>query len=97
MRILKRKTLQDYWKKHPQSETPLSIWFNILDKGNFESPNEIKEVLGKTDFTGNNLAIFNIGGNKYRLIARIRYKPQIVYILFIGTHSEYDKIDINNY
>ncbi|WP_299215105.1 type II toxin-antitoxin system HigB family toxin [uncultured Aquimarina sp.] len=94
MRVLKRKTLLDYWKKNPESKKHLEIWFSILNKESFNSPNEIKQIFGSADFIGENIAIFNIAGNKYRLIARIRYDIQITYIRFIGTHAEYDKLDL---
>lgn len=95
MRVLKRKTIAEYGLKEPHSQKHLEIWFSIISKGSFNSPNEIKEIFGKTDFVGNNLAIFNIAGNKYRLIARICYDIQVVYIRFIGTHSEYDNVDLD--
>lgn len=95
MKIFTRGTLRNHWEKYPDSKENLIAWFNIFDKKEFRTPNEIKAIFKSADFVGNNLFVFNICGNKYRLVVRFRYKAQFALIRFIGTHKEYDKLDLN--
>ena len=93
MRVIKRKTLQDFWEKNPLSEQPLKAWFTEAIHSTWNTPDDIKEKYGSADILPDNRVVFNIGGNKYRLIVKIAYKVQLVFIRFVGTHSEYDKIN----
>ncbi|MCQ2396087.1 MAG: type II toxin-antitoxin system HigB family toxin [Lentisphaeria bacterium] len=93
MHVIKRKTLQEFWEKYPLSEQPLTAWYNEAIHSTWNTPNDIKEKYGSADILPDNRIVFNIGGNKYRLIVKIAYKIQQVYIRFVGTHSEYDKIN----
>ena len=90
MRIIAKRTLQNFWENYPNSKQQLLVWFQVFDKNQFENSNAIKTVFGSADFIGNNKVVFNICGNHYRLIVKINYTTQIVYILFVGTHIEYD-------
>jgi mRNA interferase HigB len=97
MRIIAKRTLQNFWEIYPNSKQPLLSWYQVFDKNDFGSSNDIKQLFGTADFVGNNRIIFNICGNHYRLIVKINFLTQIVYIKFIGTHKEYDKLmDIKN-
>ncbi|OMQ10931.1 type II toxin-antitoxin system HigB family toxin [[Flexibacter] sp. ATCC 35103] len=97
MRIIAKRTLQLFWERFPNAKQQLLSWYQILDKSNFNNSNDIKAVFGSADFVDNNKVIFNICGNQYRLIVKINYDTQIVYILFVGTHKEYDNLkDIKN-
>jgi mRNA interferase HigB len=97
MRIIKKKTLQDFWVCYPDAEQPLKYWFEKIKNAEYQNPNEVIMDNPKSDTIGNGRIIFNITHNKYRLIALFRYKIQTVYIRFIGTHKEYDKLsDIEN-
>ena len=97
MRIIAKRTLQNFWEKYPKSKQPLLAWYQVFDKNNFETINEVKQIFGSADFVGNSKIIFNICGNHYRLIVKINFVTQIIYIKFIGTHNEYDKlIDIKD-
>ena len=97
MRIIAKRTLQNFWEQYPKSKQPLLAWYQVFDKNDFEAINEVKQIFGSADFVGNNKIIFNICGNHYRLIVKINFVTQIVYIKFIGTHNEYDKlIDIKD-
>lgn len=91
MRIIAKRTLQNFWEEHPKSKQPLLSWYQIINKNNFETVNDIRKIFGSADFVGKNIIIFNISGNNYRLIVKINFITQIVYIKFIGTHEEYDK------
>ena len=92
--MLSKKTLREFWLVHPQAETPLRAWYDQVDKATWKTPHDVRAMFGSVDFVGDNRAIFNIGGNKYRLIVRILYDPYYrVMVKFVGTHDEYDKID----
>ena len=96
MRIIARSTLKLFWIKYTDAEQPLKAWFEIVKASIWEKPNDIKEVFSSADILSNNRVVFNIKGNKYRLIVSVRYDLKIVYVRFIGTHAEYDKIDAIN-
>lgn len=95
MRIFSRGTLRDFWVKYPDSKEQLLAWYDIISKNEYKNPNEIKQLFGSADYVKNGKIIFNICGNKYRLIAKINYSKHLVFILFIGTHKEYDNLDID--
>ena len=92
MRIIAKRTLQNFWENYPNSKQQLLVWFQVFDKNQFENSNAIKTVFGSADFIGNNKVVFNICGNHNRLIVKINYTTQIVCILFVGTHTEYDSL-----
>jgi mRNA interferase HigB len=94
MRIIALSTLRVFWMKHPNAEIPLRSWYALASSAQWKSPLEIKEAFRNASFTGNNRVIFNIKGNDYRLVVMIRYDKGLMYIRFIGTHIEYDKIDV---
>ncbi|MBN9220468.1 MAG: type II toxin-antitoxin system HigB family toxin [Mesorhizobium sp.] len=94
MQVLSKKTLRDFWTTHNQAEGPLSAWFLAVSKANWDGPADIKAAFGtNADFVGDNRVIFDIGGNKFRLIVHVSYKFHRVLIKFVGTHKQYDKID----
>ena len=89
-----KKALRDFWIKHNQAEIPLAAWYLTVNKAEWKTPADIKAMFGSNvDFIGDNRVIFDIGGNKYRLIIHVAYPFRRVLIKFIGTHKEYDKID----
>jgi mRNA interferase HigB len=91
--VLSRSTLEKFWKKHPDAKTSLKAWLSAMKGAQFASPNDLKRLFRTVDFVGNDRAIFNIGGNKYRLIVSVDYEMGRMFIRFIGTHAAYDKID----
>ena len=93
MRIIARRTLRAYWEEHPDAEQPLRAWYHEAARAQWETPGEIKSVYRNASIVSNNRVVFNIKGNDYRLVEAIRYDLQIVFIRFIGSHTEYDKID----
>ena len=94
MRIFNRSTLVEFWTRHADAEIPLRLWFSIVQNASWTGPADIKAVFGRADFLPNNRVVFDIKGNNYRLIAQVKYGPlYLVYIRFIGTHAEYDRID----
>ncbi len=97
MRIITKGTLRAFWEQYPDAEQELKYWYDKMKNASYQSPNEVIQDNPKADTVGNNRVVFNICRNKYRLIALFRYNLQRVYIRFIDTHKEYDKIqDIKN-
>lgn len=93
MRIIKIKTLTDYWVKHPDAKSPLSAWYAEVKHADWKTSDEIVKCYPYADPIKDNRVVFNIKGNDYRLIVKIHYNTGIIFIRFIGTHAEYDKID----
>ena len=93
MRIISRKTIREFWEKHPDAEQALEAWYHDAKRAVWKTPADIKNVYRNASFVGNNRVVFNIKGNQYRLVVAIQYQHGIIYIRFIGTHAEYDKID----
>lgn len=93
MRIFSRKTLIDFWNSHPDSQKPLENWYRDAEKAQWKTPQDIKKDYSSASFLKNNRVVFNIGGNKYRLIIVCVYEFGRIFIRFVGTHSEYDAIN----
>lgn len=93
MRIIARRTLREFWEKHPDTEQALKAWFQDAQRAEWKTPNDIRQTYTTASFIANNRVVFNIRGNNYRLVVAIKYDFSIVYIRFIGTHQEYDQID----
>jgi mRNA interferase HigB len=95
MRIISRKTLRQFWQKreYADAEQPLKAWFREASKADWSSPSAIKAMYRSASLVGKNRVVFNIAGNKYRLIVKVNYPYRMMYIRFIGTHRQYDQID----
>jgi len=93
MRIIARRTLREYWERYPPAEQPLKAWFREAATANWASPVDVKRRCRHASILKSNLLVFNIGGNKYRLVAQINYDFRIIYIRFVGSHEAYDKVD----
>ena len=93
MRIISRATLRDFWATHADAEQALRAWFHEASDAQWATPAAIKQAYPSADILPENRIVFNIRGNHYRLIVKIHYNTSIVYIRFVGTHAEYDKID----
>lgn len=93
MRLISRRTLKDFWERHPDAQQSLQAWYADVKESRWKSPSDIKSVYRNASFVGNNRVVFNIKGNTYRLVVAIQYQFGIVYIRFVGTHEEYDRID----
>lgn len=85
--------LREFWKKHPDCEQQLKSWFREAAKSAWKNTHEIKHEFPAASILGDNRVVFNIKGNHYRLIVKINFHYQMVWIRFIGTHREYDRID----
>jgi mRNA interferase HigB len=94
MQVIARRTLKEFWQRHPPAEKPIRLWFAATRKAQWRGPVDVKRQFGTTvDFVRDNRAIFDLGGNKYRLIVHLSYTFGRVLVKFIGTHAEYDRID----
>jgi mRNA interferase HigB len=93
MRVVARASLRTFWTRHPDARAPLTAWLFEVERADWQGPAEVKANYRSASILDRNRVVFNIGGNKYRLIAAINYGVGVVFIKFIGTHAEYDKID----
>ena len=93
MRVIAKKILQEFWQKHKDCEQQLKSWYQEADNAKWKTTKDIKKDYSTASFLENNRVVFNIKGNRYRLVVKINYDYQMLWIRFIGTHSEYDKID----
>ncbi len=94
MKILVRKTILFYIRKYPVVETQLLIWHNEFSKQEFKNFNELKKVYGNASIVNSNRVIFNIKGNDFRLIVSVNFIQAACYVIWFGTHKEYDKINV---
>jgi len=92
-RIIAKKALREFWKKYSDSEQYLKTWYETAKISSWKSPNDIKQTYANASILKDNRVVFNIKGNSYRLIVKFNYIRQWAFIRFIGTHSEYDKIN----
>ena len=94
MRVFVKKRLREFWEKHNDSEEQLKTWYKEATKAKWATPAEIKSEYAKASILKNGKVVFNICGNRYRLIVDINYGKQWCFIKFIGTYTEYDKVDV---
>ncbi len=96
MRIITEEPLKEYIKLHPDTETSLKAWVKTVKNSDWKNFSDIKKSFNSVDNVGNQHYVFNIRGNNHRLVVVIKFTIKWVYIRFIGTHEEYDKIDCSN-
>jgi len=96
MRIIKKKTLRDFYGKHPQAQPGLCRWYDVVSKATWQNPADVVLSFSHASLvkvkSGNTVVVFNIGGGKYRLIAAIHYDKQRVFTLFVFTHNDYETV-----
>lgn len=93
MKIIALRTLREFWERHPQAETPLRNWYAEAAHADWNSPIQIKKAHRNANFLANNRVVFNIKGNEFRLVVALRYAQGLMFIRFVGTHAEYDRIN----
>ena len=95
MRIIAVSTLREFWSRpgRNDAEQPLRAWVHIAKAADWSRPTDVKEMFRSADILPNDRIVFNIGGNKYRLVVAVHYRGKRMYVRFIGTHSDYDEID----
>ena len=96
MHVISYKRIKEFIKTHPDAELKLGRWYKWMKKGKYKNLAELRRKFPGMDYIGNDRYVFNISGNRYRLVAIIFLSTQVVLIRFIGTHAEYNKIDCNN-
>ena len=97
MRIIARKTLRDFWEGgHAQAEQPLKAWFAEVERAQWRSMADVKERYAHASIVDGELVVFNIGGNKYRLVVKIWFSGRTVWVKFVGTHAKYDSLDVRS-
>ena len=97
MRIIAKRTLREFWEsnpKHNEARAPLEAWHEEVVKADWENPQQVKSQFRNASILKDSRVVFNIKGNNYRLIAKINYPYRVVYIRFVGTHQQYDDIDV---
>jgi mRNA interferase HigB len=93
MRVIAKRTLREFWERYPDSEQQLKAWHAEAEDAIWRTPADVKGKYGTASILRDRRVVFNICGNKYRLIVKINYDFQIVYVRFVGTHTDYDLID----
>jgi len=96
MVVISKTTLKKFFDKYPSATGPVLKWYEIVKGADWKDFAELRQMFPATDYVGNDLYVFNLGGNKYRLIARVFFSVRTVYIRFIGTHGEYDKVKLSD-
>lgn len=93
MRVISRRALREFWVLHEDAEQPLRAWFKEAREAEWSSPSDIKARYASASILGDNRVVFDVKGNHYRLVAAVRYDLGIVFVRFVGTHDDYDRID----
>jgi mRNA interferase HigB len=94
MRVVTRRTLREFWERFPDAEDALKTWHAEAEAANWQNPAEIKAQYRSASVLKDSRVVFNICGNKYRLVVKISYKNGVVLVRFVGTHKEYDATDV---
>ena len=93
MRIITKRTLREFWERHPDARKPLLDWYKVVERADWNAPDQVKSMFASASILRDDRVVFNIKGNTYRLVVHIPYHRRRVYIRFVGTHAEYDTID----
>ncbi len=94
-RIFAKRTLREFWNKYPESEQYLKTWYDTAMSCDWRTPSDVKRSYANASILKSGRIVFNIKGNSFRLVTKFNFEKQWIFIRFIGTHSEYDKIDAN--
>ena len=94
--VISYRTIREFTEKHKDVVDQLNNWYIIAEQADWANFNEVRQLFGSVDAVGNDLYVFNIKGNNYRLIVRIIFRVRTIYIKFIGTHKEYDKVYLDD-
>lgn len=98
MRVIAKSTLVKYWNQPECADAKgaLQSWHDEALKANWKTPQDVKTQYGSASICGNNRVVFNISGNKYRLVVEMQYQAGIAWVKFVGTHARYDRINVEN-
>ena len=92
-RIFAKSTLREFWNEYPESEQYLKTWYDTVNSSKWKNPNDVKQTYANASILKDSRIVFNIKGNSFRLVAKFNFEKQWVFIRFIGTHEQYDRID----
>ncbi len=95
-RIIAKRTIKEFWIKYPETKDYLQTWYQTVKNAEWEKPSNIKQFYSTVSILKNSRVVFNIKGNDFRLVVKINYEKQWLFIRFLGSHKEYNKIDANN-
>ena len=93
MRVVARHTLVDFWLRHRETEQPLRDWLSVVRRADWTTMADVKGVFAKSSVINRERVVFDVLGGNYRLVVAIKFSARIVFIKFVGTHAEYDRID----
>ena len=94
MRVIAISTLKKFWEKHPDAQLSLQEWYVKVNHVSWSSFADMRKDFNSADYVGNQRYVFNVRGNRYRIVAAVKFTPKVVYIRFVGTHEEYVKINV---
>jgi mRNA interferase HigB len=94
MRVIAKSTLREFWERHPDAEEALLAWYREIRREDWDTPAKVKAKYRSASIVGDSRVVFNVKGNDYRLVVKINYPYRVVYIRFVGTHAEYDAVDV---
>lgn len=94
MRVISKSRLRAFWERYADAKEPLLAWYREVEREAWDTPAKVKQRYPKASILGDNRVVFNIKGNAYRLVVKINYPGRIVYVRFIGTHAEYDRVNV---
>lgn len=94
MNVIAKKPINQYIKQYPEAKTGLLVWYQAVTKLRWGNPHDVKLNFGNASIVGDNTVVFNIKGNEYRLVVKVHYNFQRIFVRWFGTHKEYDKINV---
>ena len=94
MRVIAKRRLREFWERHPAAREPLLAWFREVELEDWDTPAAVKAKYRNASIVGGDRVVFNVKGNAFRLVVRIDYAYRVVYVRFIGTHAEYDAVNV---
>jgi len=94
MRVIALSTLRNLWERHPDAEMPLRAWHALASRANWKTPADVKAAYRNASFVADRRVVFSIKGNDYRLVVAVRYDRGLMYVRFVGSHRQYDRIDV---
>ena len=93
MRVIALRSLREFWQQHPDAERPLRAWYDEASRAQWRTPADIKQQFRHASVLSSRRVVFNVKGNEYRLVAAVAYNTGVLFVKFVGTHAEYDRID----
>lgn len=94
MRIIAKRTLREFWQRYPDAESWLRAWYDQVRRAEWDSPASVQREHPRASIVGRDRVVFRFKGNEYRMIVRVFYPGRLIYIRFIGTHTEYDRVNV---